>query len=91
MTSSSLNTLYILVGQAGFYTNSRSQGGWPAGYYKTNYNTYQTFGGGGSAQWSMYSGWGGGASAIALGPPGLSLDGQTFWTNTQLKMLAIAG
>ena len=91
MISSGLNTLYIMVGQAGVFGSPSPTG---AVYWGSTLNFYTTFGGGGSCGKSenkFYNGWGGGASAIAIGPPGLSLNGLTFWTNTQIKLLAVAG
>lgn len=93
MTAAGLNTFYILVGQAGI-VGSNNQ--YPLGTIqwqqpsksKTPSYIYTNFGGGATTD---YGGWGGGASAIALGPPGLSLTGITFWTNPQLTLLAVAG
>ena len=80
----------MMVGQAGVNGGSNLPG---AVYWPTT-GLYTTFGGGGavsSINMPQYNGWGGGASAIALGPPGLSLNGNTFWTNPWLKMLVVAG
>lgn len=77
-----------MVGQAGFDNSS------PYGTINPidlGNNVYTTFGGGGNVYNLLFNGFGGGASAIALGPSGLSLNGETFWTNTQLKYLVVAG